>query len=674
MVLTPPRQVSCEDFFDNDSFSMRIFTNKYALIKEDSTSETPAETFWRIAKYVASAEPNKEQEEKKALEWFELMMAKKFLPGGRIIYGAANPAKVSLINCTGFALGIDRNGKSINPDSLEAISETGYLVSKVESRGEGVGVDISALRPRHSKTNNAAKTSTGAVSWMDLYSKITGTVAQQGRRGALLLLIDDSHPDSLEFINIKNDNMNTKEQISYLEKHITDDKSKTIISELYGKIEETYKVRFANISLKISDALMSAYLNKETWSFIWDRQVHSSIAASKYMELLSETAYSCAEPGVLFWNTSKRMSNSDAVGYPVVSVNACSEEVLSNGSSCTLANINFSLLPEDEEEMIKELTYLSGEVLHFLDNVVTCQLRDKRCPTKLQKKDLKALRRVGVGFTGLGDYLLKREVPYDSPEAATIAETLARTMCVAAYRRSFELAQERGSYKAFKWPELKTSEFIRHLINSGAIQEHEFEKGMRNVCCLTVPPAGTGSIILGTSSGVEPIMDAWYYRRTRVIPDNYPLEWRWELIIHPLVREIIINKEKIDILSLNTDKEKIDLITKVFDGKVKPAHGISYLSKINLMGKVQKWIDASISATYNLDSLTSSPATVLDIYVEAWKAGLKGCTVYVQHPEAGREPVILFREKPKSYNFSFSFIDKYGSPYAKFKEGKNETS
>lgn len=632
---TPPVNCSTSEYFDNDTFTIDIFNRKYAALKGDGTLETPAEAFWRVAKYIASAETDEEKRLAKEQLWFKMMYDRQFFPGGRVFYAAGRSNKSSLINCTSFTLGIDRNGNWLEPDSLEGIYEGAYLVGKVESRGEGVGIDVSKLRPKGVETNNTAVTSTGAVSWMDLFSWTTGTIAQHGRRGALLISIEDWHPDVEEFITIKNTGHD--------------------------------KIQYANISVKMSDEFFQAYEEGTDWTLQWPKNnptLTKSIPAKRLMRTIAENAYYCAEPGLLYWGTAKRMSNSDAVGFPVIGTNACSEQVLSHGSSCTLTNINLSILSSNIEEACKQMEEWGGEVLHFLDNVVECQLRDNRCPTPVQENDLRCLRRVGVGYTGLGDYLLRVGVAYDSPEAADIAERLTRAMCVGAYRRSAQLAQEKGKYLAYDWEHLKESGFIQHLLESGAMQESELSNGLRNVCCLTIPPVGTGSIMLRTSSGVEPIMDTWYYRRTRVVPEGYPLEWRWSLIVHPMARDIIRERTGIDVELLPTDEEKIETVERELSREhFRAAHEIDWKAKVDLMGRVQKWIDSAISVTYNMDGARSTPRDIEELYVRAWKAGLKGCSVYVQN-EQNREPVILFRNKPQTWNFSDEFVREQGSPYA----------
>jgi ribonucleoside-diphosphate reductase alpha chain len=653
--------ITTEEYFNHDQFAIDVFNRKYALDKPDGTKETPGEVFWRIATYIASVEPDKASQQAKALKWFSMMFNREFIPGGRIIYGAGNTDKTSLINCTGFALGVDRNGDPIEADSLEGIFEAAYITAKVSSRGEGLGYDMTALRPAGSPTHNAAKTSTGAVSWMQLFSQTTGLIAAHNRRGALLLCIDDNHPDIEEFITVKSD---------------------------YTKIQS------ANISIKISNAFFEAYKKNATWDLTFDNKIYKTIKARKLMKLIAQNAYEHAEPGLLYWSTSQRMSNSDAIGYPIASVNGCSEEILSNGSSCVLSNINLADLPIDLDKALVLVESRAGEILHFLDNTVSCQLRDDRCPTVIQRKDLEALRRVGVGYTGLADYLLRCGIAYDSDRACDIAEQLTRAMCIGAYKQSIKLAKEREPYPAWDdstisshgkpWCLWKVdrakhvisqhpifkSGFMKHLIDSGTFQYSDFEYGMRNVCCLTIPPVGTGSIILKSSSGVEPIMDTWYYRRTRVVPKNYPYEWRWQLILHPVARQIVLERTGIDPELLSTDQEKIALMDSAITKKeCKVAHEINWRKKISLMEGIQKWIDASVSVTYNLNENNASPAEIEKIYIAAYEHNLKGCSIYVQRNE-GRVGIILFDKYPTDldpeyqYNFSAEYINKYGHPYA----------
>lgn len=647
---TPPIQTTTEKWFNNESFAINVFNNKYAL-ERDGRKETISEMIWRVATYIASAELTQEKATEKANLWFNMMYRKDFWPGGRICYAAGNPKKTSLINCTSFDLGRDRNGDSLEPDSLEAIYEMAYLVGKVESRGEGVGVDISKLRFRGASADNAAITSTGAVSWMDIYSWTTGTIAQEGRRGACLICLDDSHPDIEEFIDIKSYNLPALQEAR-----------KTKASEtIIRAIEDSLKIKYANISIKISDDLMKSYLVDGLWDLKWKGETVRTIKAKDLVSKLAEKAWLSAEPGCLYWDTSKRYSNSDAVGYPVVAVNACSEQVLSFGSSCTLCNINLSTLPLDLSEAVKETRFRAREVFNFLYNTTVCQLRDDRCPTKVQHDDLSTLHRVGVGYTALGDFLLQQGLQYDDDEAADLAESITQALCIGAYEENLRLGKERGVYKAFDWEKLKNSEFIQRLLLSGIFTEEQLSQGMASVCALTLPPTGTVSLMLQTSSGVEPAFAPIYYRRTRLISEGYPHEYEWSLIVHPPVRKMIKEKEGIDVEELE-DKEKFELVYKYFPPKkIKCADDIDMIKKIEMMGRIQKWIDSSISVTFNGTHKTTTPKTIEDVYVKAWEVGLKGCSVYIEH-DSNREP-ILTTKKPKSYNFSFNFLEKYGNPY-----------
>jgi ribonucleotide reductase alpha subunit len=211
---------------------------------------------------------------------------------------------------------------------------------------------------------------------------------------------------------------------------------------------------------------------------------------------------------------------------------------------------------------------------------------------------------------------------------------------------------------------------MKMLLDENLFNHSDFEYGMRNVCCLTIPPVGSGSIILKSSSGVEPIMDTWYYRRTRVVPKNYPYEWRWQLILHPVARQIVLERTGIDPELLPNDEDKIDLMDKTISKhECKVAHDIDWKKKISMMAKIQKYIDASVSVTYNLHENKTSPAEIEKIYISAYEHGLKGCSIYVQRDE-GRVGIILFDKYPKDldpeyqYNFSEEYINKYGHPYA----------
>lgn len=663
-------KATMRDFFNGDEFARMQFNKKYAQEGEDVN-----DVFNRVVNYAVSVEPETDAAYWRNI-WFNMMSHKEFLPGGRILAGAGIDSKVSLINCTTVALSKDRNGNEIDPDSIEAIFEAAYMFAKVQSRGEGVGIDVSNLRPKNVKTNNAAKSSTGAVSWMELYSWVTGTISQTGRRGASLISIDVSHPDVEDFIRVKSENTDWFSRLENIKSLVNNAEIITELEELQTIIDQLQKVKYSNISVRLTDDFMFAYNNGIDWVLHWGDEV-KKVDARKLMKLIAEQSYNYAEPGVLFWDTSVRLSNSDAVGYPVVGLNACSEQVLSHGSSCTLSNINLAAIPGylNEEEEGEWLRNVAAAVLHFLDNIVECQIRDERSGLKVQIDDLSNLRRVGVGFTGLGDYFFKRGIQYDSKLAIETAGRLMKEIMIGAYGESARLAKIRGSYKAFDFEKLNNGKSFYSQLIAGKMDQrikevsgYDIKEGMRNVCCLTVPPVGTGSIILGSSSGVEPIFNTYYWRRTRNTPEinpdgtPYPYEWHWSLIIHPLVSE-----ELGDVLANKTDREKISIIDDYYKDKFVPATDISPIRKVHLMSEIQRYNDSSISVTYNMSKSKDSIEDIEAVYAEAHRCGLKGVAVYVDD-DKNREPILQIK-RPKSYNLSYTYQKKYGD----FR-GKDSTS
>ncbi len=457
--------------------------------------------------------------------------------------------------------------------------------------------DISILRPKGSPVNNSAIYSSGSVSFMELFSTTTGTIGQSGRRGALMITIRVDHPDVLDFIEIKND-------------------------------PERRKVQYANISVRVTDEFMRAVQRDEEFLLHYENErigrFEKRVRAREIWEKLVKNAWASAEPGVIFWDTVKRESTTEYNGMEVITTNPCSEIPLEAYGACCLGNVNLSKFVLDSftpnaridwPNLEKALRY----AVRFLDDVLDYNA-DKH-PLPAQREASLRSRRIGVGFTGFGDMLIKLGLKYDSEEAIAFTDKLFERIKHIVYDESTELAVEKGTFPAFDCEKHLKSAFIKRLDKS--LIEKIKRNGLRNAALLTVPPVGSGSVLAGCSSGIEPIFSLSYVRKSKSLSKS-----EFE-VSHPLVREYM---EKMGLSNINE-------LPKTFV----TAHEIEPIMRVRMQATIQKHIDHAISSTVNL-AKDVSPETIGDIYFEAWKAGCKGITVY---REGSREGILLTKEAPK---------------------------
>jgi ribonucleoside-diphosphate reductase alpha chain len=587
------------EFFDGDELRARVFIEKYALRSDDGEllELTPREMWRRVAREIASVERTPELQSLWERNFLWLLEDFRFIPGGRIMHGAGNPRKVTLLNCYVIP---------IKDDSLEAIFDAAKEAARTYSYGGGVGCDISILRPKGAPVNNAARTSTGAVSFMELYSLVTGTIGQAGRRGALMITIQDSHPDVLDFIELKRD-------------------------------PERQRVRYANISVKVSDELMKAVEADGEFTLRFENEVvkriERKIRARELWNKLVQAAWECAEPGVIFWDTVVRESTTQYGGMEVITTNPCSEIPLEPYGCCDLGNINLSkfvLNPFTKDAVVDwvNLEKTARFAVRFLDNVL--DYAADRHPLPQQREASLRSRRIGVGFTGLADMLCMLRLRYDSDSAIEFVDKLFERIKNIVYDESVNLAIEKGSFPAFDLEKHLSSPFIQRL--DERVIERIKKHGLRNAACLTVPPVGSGAILAGTTSGIEPIFSFSYIRRSESLSQE---EFK---VYHPLVKEYM-KRFGID------DEEKLPPFFVT-------AHQIEPEMRVRMQATIQRHIDHSISSTVNLPH-DISVEEVSKIYILAWKLGCKGITVY---REGSREGVLIteayarkagLRQKPR---------------------------
>ncbi len=572
------------DFFGGDEIRARVFYEKYALRDSSGSTveKTPPQMWERIAKEIASTEEDPEKRKLWTERFLWLLGEFRFIPGGRVMFGAGQPRKSTLLNCYVIP---------IKDDSIEAIFEWCKEAARTYSYGGGVGTDISILRPRGAKVNNSAVHSTGSTSFMNLFSETTHTIGQHGRRGALMLTISVEHPDIIDFINIKKD---------------------------------MHSVRYANISVRITDEFMRAVEEDEEFALRFNSTVTGSIErkvkARKIWNELVSSARDWAEPGIIFWDAVKRYSPSEYNGMEVIGTNPCSEQPLQAYGACDLGNINLSAFVESAFSKSARLDWNNLEnavrySVRFLDNVL--DYNNEKHPLKEQSDASRKSRRIGVGVTGLADMLIKLGIKYDSDEAIAFIDALFERVKSIAYAASTEIAKEKGPFPLFDKEKHLSMQFVKEL--SPEVRERIAASGLRNVAILTIPPVGSGSVLAGTSSGVEPVFAFSYTRRSESLSQEY------FKVYHPLVIEYM----KIMGIEQGTDQKLPEYFI--------PAHKIRPEFRVKMQGAIQKHIDSAISSTVNLARDTTADE-VGSIYMQAWKAGCKGITVY---REGSREGILI---------------------------------
>lgn len=576
------------DYFRGDDLRARVFHDKYALRAPDGTvvERTPDRMWRRIARELASVEATPELCQAWEEKFYWLLEDFRFIPGGRIMHGAGNHKRVTNLNCYVCP---------VHEDSIEAIFEWMKVAARTYSLGGGVGTDISILRPRGAPVNNAARSSTGAVSFMELMSLTTGTIGQSGRRGALMITIADSHPDVLDFVRVK---------------------------------RNIDKVRFANISVRVSDAFMRAVESDASWDLVFENDkaaLRRTIRARDLWVELIRGARDYAEPGIIFWDHIKHWSTSEYNGMGVITTNPCSEIPLEPWGCCCLGNLSLAAFVRDPFTSQARVDWETLEpalrcATRFLDNVLDYNA-DKHPLPEQREASLKS-RRIGVGFTGHGDMLIKLGLKYDTDEAVTFVDQLFERIKNVVYDESVNLAQEKGVFPAYDVEKHFRSPFIHKL--APQVQERIRQFGLRNVALLTVPPVGSGAALAGVTSGIEPIFDLSYIRRSESLSQE---TFR---VYHPLVREYMARHEI----------EREEDLPAFFV----TAHQIKAEMRVKMQAAIQKHIDHSISSTVNLPKETTIEE-VERIYFLAWKMGLKGITCY---RESSREGILLTEQQAQA--------------------------
>lgn len=642
-------------YFNGDSLAAGVWVNKYALKDSDGNlyERSPEDMHRRIAGEIARIEkkyPNPIDEE----TLFQLLHKFKYIiPQGSPMAGIGNPFQIgSLSNC--FVI-----GSSGQADSYGGIMKTDEEQVQLMKRRGGVGHDLSHIRPKGSPVKNSALTSTGLVPFMERYSNSTREVAQDGRRGALMLSVNIKHPDAEGFID--------------------------------AKLEQG-KVTGANISVKLTDEFMQAV--KENQEYDQCYPIYSenpvyvrTINANELWKKIVHNAWQSAEPGVLFWDTIIRESIPDCYsdsGFATVSTNPCGEIPLCPYDSCRLLAINlysyvknpFTKRSEFDFPLFKKHVAIAQRMmddlidleLEKIDRIIDKILSDPEPAdvkqveldlwVKIRQKCIEG-RRTGLGITAEGDMLAALGLRYGSEEATTFSVELHKTLSLAAYRASVELASERGAFEIYNSEKEKNNPFINRLKEADPDLYTEMLKhGRRNIALLTIAPTGSVSILTQTTSGIEPVFMVAYKRRKKVNPNDVNIKVdfvdelgdHWEeynVFHHKFLEWLKISGQNTEDISRLKDSELQDLIRQSPYYKA-TANDVDWLAKVRMQGAVQKWVDHSISVTVNVPNEVSEEL-VSNIYLTGWETGCKGITVYRDGSRSG----VLVKDNQKDAEKSF---------------------
>lgn len=626
-------------YFDRDELAAKVWVSKYAL--KDAAGniyeQSPDDMHWRLANEIARVE-KKYDNALSSKELYDLFDRFKYIvPQGSPMTGIGNNFQVaSLSNC--FVIGIDGYA-----DSYGGIMHIDQEQVQLMKRRGGVGHDLSHIRPKGSPVKNSALTSTGLVPFMERYSNSTREVAQDGRRGALMLSVSVKHPDAESFID--------------------------------AKLVEG-KVTGANVSVKIDDDFMQAVVDGTSYAQQYPIKSDNpttvkDINAQQLWSKIVHNAWKSAEPGVLFWDTILRESVPDCyadLGFNTVSTNPCGEIPLCPYDSCRLLAINlysyvinpftdkayfdFTLFKKHvaiAQRIMDDIIDLETEKIEKIiekiaedPEVQEVKNTELHLWEKIKTKTLQG-RRTGVGITAEGDMIAAMNLRYGTEDATAFAEEVHRTLAIAAYHSSVQLAKERGAFEIFDAEREKNNPFINRLCAADPSLYGEMEKyGRRNIACLTVAPTGTTSLMTQSSSGIEPIFLPVYKRRRKVNPNDKDVRvdfvdenndsWEEYIVFHH--KFVTWMQAKGYSTTKKYTADEIDKLVAESPYYKATSNDVDWLQKVKMQGRIQKWVDHSISVTINLPS-DASEDLVNKLYIEAWKSGCKGCTVYRDGSRAG---------------------------------------
>ncbi len=647
-------------YFKGDEMAAKVWVSKYALKDSFGTiyELTPDDMHWRLARELARIErkfPNPLSEE----EIYLLLKDFRYIvPQGGPMTGIGNKYQIaSLSNC--FVIGNN------NADSYGGIMKVDEEQVQLMKRRGGVGHDLSHIRPKGSPVLNSALTSTGVVPFMERYSNSTREVAQDGRRGALMLTISIKHPDSEKFVDAK---------------------------------MEAGKVTGANVSVKIDDEFMRAAIEGRTYVQQYpvdstNPKFRQEINASDLWEKIIHNAWKSAEPGILFWDTIIRESVPDCyadLGYKTVATNPCGEIPLCPYDSCRLmalnlygyveepftpqAHFNFALFKKHvhaAQRLMDDIIDLELEKIDAILDKIANDPEDDEIKSvernlwlKIRRKTIEG-RRTGIGITAEGDMLAALNLRYGSDNATDFAVEVHKTLALEAYRSSVYTAKERGAFPIYSAQREKDNPFINRIkAEDEELYKEMTEYGRRNIALLTIAPTGTTSLMTQTTSGIEPVFMPYYKRRRKVNPNDKNVKvtfvdkvgdsWEeYNVFHHKFLTWMEVNGYNPEEVK-NYDEEQIQELVKKSPYYRATSNDVDWVSKVRMQGMIQKWVDHSISVTVNLpENITEE--MVAKVYQTAWEYGCKGCTVY---REGSREGVLVSGKKEKEQTSSSTFPSK----------------
>ncbi len=742
------------DYLGNNELAVSIYRKKYFLkdLNGNLIEEKPEDVFVRISSFVAAVEKDDERALEWAVRFYNDLYEGLWLPGGRVLAGAGDLFRLkTLANCF---------SSMIENDSIEAIYTAAYEAARTYSYGGGIGIDLTPLRPAGAVVHNAADSSTGAVSFMELYSLTTGLIGQSGRRGALMLTLHVKHPDIFLFINVKSrPNWTTNQIIQQLK--WTGKFSEEQLEAIKKAVMENIQVRFANISVKVTDEFMSAveeqnkygktalllykklkkgkvmeafqdykslhyshgipsknlkdydFLGKfdtieelntflttnykvtvdeeelkdpyrrdiygdyvvELDNFEYDLAIRYAgdfllyfgskevgsikklVKARDIWNAFVEGNYRTAEPGLMFWTKMVEYSPSNYIGRPIIGTNPCSEVPLEDGGACNLGSLNLSMFvknPFTKKASLdwKKLKKAIENLVRFLDNVVSWN--EYLNPLEKQRVAAKETRRVGMGIMGMADMFLKFGLAYDSEEALELLKKVMAYIANRAYEFSSKNAKEKGIFPLFEYDKYSKNPFFKEVIEED-VKKLIKKNGLRNVALLSIAPTGSisnivksfeidGKNYVGVSGGIEPVFALFYTRRSESFGNKF------FKVFHSTVQAYL---DLNGLAEMAQEANEVETLKEILpDYFFRTAHEIEPSMRVKIQGIAQKYIDHSISSTVNLPE-DINPEVISDIYIESWKNGLKGITIY---REGSRYP-ILSREGQES-------------EFAKFKDKK----
>jgi ribonucleoside-diphosphate reductase alpha chain len=631
---------AASEYFKGDDLAAKVWVTKYAL--KDSAGHlyerSPEDMHRRIASEIARIEerypsPMSYQEILDLISDF-----KYIIPQGSPMTGIGNPFQIaSLSNC--FVIGHTKGGG----DSYGGIMKIDQEQVQLMKRRGGVGHDLSHIRPKGSAVKNSALTSTGLVPFMERFSNSTREVAQDGRRGALMLSVSINHPDAEDFIDAK---------------------------------LEAGKITGANVSVRIDDEFMKAVKSKSSYTqkypiFSAEPKTTKVVDAEKIWQKIVHNAWKSAEPGILFWDTIRRESLPDCyadLGYETVSTNPCGEIPLCPYDSCRLLAINlysYVVHPFEKEayfdfELFKKHVRAAQRMM---DDIIDLELEKidailEKIDEDPEDEEIKRIeknlwleirtkaregRRTGVGITAEGDMLAALGIRYGSEEGRTFSVKVHQTLTLAAYRSSCEMAKERGAFLIFDAKREQENPFLMRIKSVDPELYHELQEyGRRNIALLTIAPTGSTSILSQTTSGIEPVFMPVYKRRRKVNPNDKNVRvdfvdevgdsWEEYLVFHHKFKTWM-SVQGYDTTKVYTDEEIDQLIEKSPYYKA-TSNDVDWVSKVKMQGEIQKWVDHSISVTINIPN-DATEDLVNELYITAWEAGCKGVTVYRDGSRSG---------------------------------------